>query len=83
MKQLALFTENPQIAEFAPEPPRNPDPPPLMAISPPGGRSLSSDDSEDNEGKIDNLSKNPASTLRDKLMGRRRRELRQTSRDGG
>lgn len=73
MKQLALFDQNPQIAEFAPEPPRNPDPPPK--------RSLSDSDSDDVDGIFQTVGNLPASTLRDKLMARRRREQRQRDRD--
>ena len=74
MKQLALFTENPQIARIAPEPPRNPDPPPVVEKSPPPKQSLALCASEDSSAKTRSPSDSTPSTLRDKLLERRKRE---------
>lgn len=86
MKQLPLFSSAPQIASFAPEPPRNPDPPPSGEAPklPNSGtsdasprRSLSKLHSEGDQAKCAINSLSAPSTLRDKLMERRKREQRQ------
>ena len=66
LMQLPLFYGMMQIASFAPEPPRNPDPPPK--------RSLCNLDSEDDSAKGEPTALSSPSTLRDKLMERRRRD---------
>lgn len=89
MKQLALFGDMTQIASFAPEPPRNPDPPPDGSPAPPEGV-ITAREPEPGEA-LGRVSPAPVghesshdgrrlaapSTLRDKLMERRKREERQ------
>ena len=84
MKQLAeRFGDMTKISSFAPEPPRNPDPPPpgrqgklpnLGTLDPPLKRPLAMVESEDGQAKSAIISLSAPSTLRDKLMERRRWE---------